>query len=211
MLELSFLTKLTNNSNIRLYANQSNITDIDAYSRGITMQQNNYMMNRQDIPQNDNYKKWYYQLDYIHKLEFTHMTIDSMIGADAGFSKNRSENSVNDVTNGGPAALDMRAPDYSADDAYFAKLMPGRGLPHLSSSGSRSQTVTKYFQENISLFKERVLLVGGLRWFSPSSRSTNYVTNVVTSGTEVETKVVHEEVVVNHNEQQQRENINYNN
>jgi hypothetical protein len=29
--------------------------------------------------------------------------------------------------------------------------------------------------------------------------------------TEVETKVVHEEVVVNHNEQQQRENFNYNN
>jgi len=189
MVELTFLTKLTNNSNIRLYANQSNINDRDQYSRGITMQQNNYMMNRQDIPEHDNYKTWYYQLDYIHKLELTHLTVDSMIGADAGFNKNFSESSVNDATNGGPAALDMRAPDYSADDAYFAKVMPGRGLPHLSSSDSRSQTVTKYFQENISLFKERVLLVGGLRWFSPSSRSTNNITKISTAGTELETKV----------------------
>jgi outer membrane receptor protein involved in Fe transport len=189
MVELTFLTKLTDNSNIRLYANQNNIVSKDQYSRGITMQQNNYMMNRQDIPQNDNYKTWYYQIDYIHKLQLAHLTIDSMVGVDAGFNKNFSELSVNDVTNGGPAALDMRAPDYSADDAYFAKLMPGRGLPHLSSSQSRSQTVTRYFQENISLFKDRVLLIGGLRWFSPSSTSTNNVTKVTTTGTEIETKV----------------------
>ena len=189
MVELTFLTKLTDNSNIRLYANQNNIVSKDQYSRGITMQQNNYMMNRQDIPQNDNYKTWYYQLDYIHKLELTHLTVDSMVGVDAGFNKNFSELSVNDVTNGGPTALDMRSPDYSGDDAYFAKLMPGRGLPHLSSSQSRSQTVTRYFQENISLFKERVLLIGGLRWFSPSSTNTNNITKVSTTGTEIETKV----------------------
>lgn len=189
MVELTFLTKLTDNSNIRLYANQNNIVSKDQYSRGITVQQNNYMMNRQDIPQNDNYKTWYYQLDYIHKLELTHLTVDSMVGVDAGFNKTFSELSVNDATNGGPAALDMRSPDYSGDDAYFAKLMPGRGLPHLSSSQGRSQTVTRYFQENISLFKERVLLIGGLRWFSPSSTNTNNITKVTTTGTEIETKV----------------------
>ena len=95
-----------------------------------------------------------------------------MVGADAQIQKNISELSVNDATNGGPAPLDMRPPDYGADDDYFAKAMPGRGRPHLSKNGSRLQTVTDYVQENISFLKGRVLLVGGLRWFNPSGTRT---------------------------------------
>jgi outer membrane receptor protein involved in Fe transport len=49
--------------------------------------------------------------------------------------------------------------------------------------------VTYYFQENLSFFKDRLILVGGLRWFHPSGTRTNYVTNVVTTDAEIETRV----------------------
>jgi outer membrane receptor protein involved in Fe transport len=189
MLELTFLTKLTTNSNLRIYLNQAKINDVDLYSRGITMQQDNYTMNRQDIPEHDEYARWFYQLDYMHHLALKFASFDTMLGADAQIQQNHSQLSVNDATNGGPAPLDMRAPDYAADDAYFAKAMPGRGLPNLSNNSSRVQTVTKYVQENVSFWKDRIILVGGLRWFSPSGTRTNLVTNVITTDAEIETKV----------------------
>lgn len=189
MLELTLTTKVTPNGNLRIYLNEARINDIDQYSRGITMAQDNYTMLRQDIPEHDNYNRWFYQLDYLHKLETKWATFDTMVGADAQIQKNFSELSVNDATNGGPPPLDMRKPDYSADDAYFKKAMPGRGLPHLSQNGSRRQTVTYYVQENLSFFKDRLTLVGGQRWFSPSGTRTNYVTKVITTDAEIETKV----------------------
>jgi outer membrane receptor protein involved in Fe transport len=189
MLDLTFLTKVTTNSNLRLYANQAKINDIDQYSRGITMQQDNFTMNRQDIPEHDQYSRWFYQLDFTHRLPLKWATFDTMLGADAQIQKNFSEFSVNDATNGGPAPLDMRAPNYTADDAYFAKIMPGRGLPHLSANSSRIQTVTKYVQENASLFNDRLVLVGGLRWFSPSGARTNLRTKVTTTDAEIQTRV----------------------
>ena len=196
MTEVNFSTKLSDRSSLRLYAMYTRINDRDQYSRGITMQQNNYMMNRQDIPEHDIYKTWYYQADFIHQMEIKGIKLDLMAGADAGINKNFSELSVNDATNGGPAPLDMRAPDYSIDDAYFAKQMPGRGLPHLSSNSSRSMVVTTYVQENVSLFKDRITLVGGLRWFNPSSNATNNITGVKTTGSEKQTKVHKYGVVV---------------
>jgi len=188
-LEATFLTKLTENANLRIYANEYKYDDIQKYSRGITMQQNNYMMNRQDIPRVDKNLRWFYQMDFLHKFTTKWVTFDTLLGADAQILKFDTTESVNDVTNGGPAPLDMRNPDYSADDAYFAKPMPGRGLPALTDRLVRQQTFTYYAQENLSLFKDRLILVGGLRWFNPSGTRTNRATKVITTDAEIQTKV----------------------
>jgi len=75
--------------------------------------------------------------------------------------------------------LDTRQPDYSADDAFFAQVLPGAGMPNTNQGNSITNQFSYYGQENVSFWKDRVTLVGGLRWYYPGGKSENYVKNTV--------------------------------
>ena len=71
-------------------------------------------------------------------------------------------------------------PNWAADDAYFANPVGGAGLPNTSQQINRPQSMSYYFQENVSFWKDRIVLVGGKRWFLPGGTDKNNITGVVT-------------------------------
>jgi len=172
---LTFLSKLTDNANLRLAYFHSNLVDKRRIVRGITITADNKTLLRQDIPlEIDNYSH-NIQADFNHKLQRSSFTLDTTIGADGNTGYNRSDQAVNNMP-----SLDTSNPNLAADDAYFSVPRPGAGLPYTSSQESRPQSLSYYFQENLSLLKDRVILVGGLRWFRPSGTDRNNLTRVVT-------------------------------
>ena len=175
-LNLTFLTKLTDNANLRLAYFYSDLVDRRRIVRGITITADNHTLLRQDIPVNiDNYTH-NFQADYNHKLAKTYFTLDSTLGADGSSQYSRQDQSVNT----GIPSLDTANPNLAADDAYFSVPRPGAGLANTSQQISRPQSLSYYFQENLSLLKDRLVLVGGLRWFHPSGTDKNNLTGVVT-------------------------------
>jgi outer membrane receptor protein involved in Fe transport len=115
------------------------------------------------------------QGDFTHKLKMTSFTLDSTVGVDGSFTYQRQDQSVNTMP-----SLNTSAIDLAADDTYFATARPGAGLPNLSQSITRPQNTSYYFQENLSFLKDKVILIGGLRWFAPYGTDKNNVTGVST-------------------------------
>lgn len=173
---LTFLTKLTENANLRLAYFYSDLVDRRRIVRGITITADNQTLLRQDIPVNiDNYVHSF-QADYNHKLQKSAFTLDSTFGADGSSQYTRQDQSVNT----GIPSLDTANPNLAADDAYFAVPRAGAGLANTSQQINRPQSLSYYFQENLSLLKDRLILVGGLRWFHPSGTDKNNLTGVIT-------------------------------
>lgn len=77
-------------------------------------------------------------------------------------------------------SLDTASPNLAADDVYFARPTFGAGLPNTSQQISRPESLSYYIQENLSMFKDRLILVGGLRWFYPAGTNKNNLTGIVT-------------------------------
>lgn len=173
---LTFLTKLTDNANLRLAYFFTDLVDRRRIVRGITITANNKTLLRQDIPLAiDNYAH-NVQADFNHKLQTSTFTLDSTLGADGSTQYQRQDQSVNT----GIPSLDTSAVDFTADEAYFSVARSGAGLPHTSQQINRPQSLSTYFQENLSFFKDRLILIGGLRWFYPSGTDKNNLTGVVT-------------------------------
>lgn len=174
-LNLTLLSKLTDNANLRLAYFHSNLVDKRRIVRGITITADNKTLLRQDIPvEIDNYTH-NFQVDFNHKLQRSSFTLDTTLGADGSTQYNRQDQSVNTMP-----GIDTSKLNLAADDAYFNVPRDGAGLPHTSSQITSPQSLSYYFQENLSLLKNKVILVGGLRWFNPSGTNKNNLTKVIT-------------------------------
>jgi outer membrane receptor protein involved in Fe transport len=175
-IDVTMLAKLTENGNLRAYYFGGNLVDRRRHVRGITMGADNFTLARQDIPVVIDNVTHNAQIDYMHRLPLEFLSLDTTIGLDGSVTESRTGQSVNALP-----ALDIRSQAFPNDDAYFATAKPGAGLANLQDTGSKATTFSYYFQENLTLLKERLILVGGLRWFSPGGTNTNFVTNVTTN------------------------------
>ncbi|MBL9214182.1 MAG: TonB-dependent receptor [Opitutaceae bacterium] len=174
-LDLQYLAKLSENGDIRFYYSGTSIREHRRHVRGITVGADNYTLTRQDIPLYIERVNHNLQLDYIYRFVSDWAKIDSTIGVDGAVTYSRQSQAVNT-----PPPLDTRSVNFAADDVYFSTPQPGAGLPYQTDTASRPTLVSYYFQENVSLLKDRLTLVGGLRWFIPAGTNKNYITNVIT-------------------------------
>ncbi|HNC23487.1 MAG TPA: TonB-dependent receptor [Opitutaceae bacterium] len=174
--DVTLLTKFTENANLRLYYFGGNLVDRRRIVRGITITADNHTLLRQDIPLAiDNYTN-NIQGDFAHKWTTDAFVLDTTVGFDASSTFQRQDQSVNSMPSIDTAAINFP----TTDDAWFAAPHPGAGQPNSSQSISRPLTLSYYFQENLSFFKDRLILVGGLRWFLPGGNTKNNITGVVT-------------------------------
>ncbi len=174
-IDLQFLTKLSENGNARFYYSGSSIREHRRHVRSIAVAADNYTVSRQDIPFFIEKVNHNLQLDYLHHLQMSGFGLDTTVGVDGATTYSQQQQSVNT-----PPTIDSRNPDWTADAAFFGQRQPGAGLPHQTDTVNRPLLMSYYFQENLSLLKDRVVLVGGLRWFNPGGTSLNNVTRVVT-------------------------------
>jgi iron complex outermembrane recepter protein len=171
----TLLTSFTENANLRLAYYVSNLVDRRRIVRGITIRADNKTLARQDIPVSIDATSQSIQGDFSHKFETASFTLDTTVGGDLQVSFQRQDQSVNNMPD-----LDTSAANFPADDTYFGSPRPGAGLANLSQNINRPQSLSYYFQENLSFLQERLILVGGLRWFMPSGTDKNNITGVVT-------------------------------
>jgi len=62
-------------------------------------------------------------------------------------------------------SIDIRNPDFSGDKAVIANHRENGPFPYLSEISTRNATSYSYYiQENISLFEDKLMLIGGWRW-----------------------------------------------
>lgn len=171
----TLLTSFTENANLPLACYFSNLVNRRRIVRGITIRSDNRTLNRQDIPLAIDACSQNVQMDFTHKLSGKAMTLDSTFGADLQLNFQRQDQSVNVMQ-----ALDTSAINFAADDAYFCTPRPGAGLPNLSQNITRPESFFCYFQENLTFLNDKVILVGGLRWFLPGGTNKNNIMGVVT-------------------------------
>lgn len=171
----TFLTSFTDNANLRIAYFYSNLVDRRRHVRGITISPDNVTLIRQDIPVNIDSWTHNIQTDFNHHFEIPAFKLDSTLGADLIWSFTRQDQTVNT-----PPALNTANPNWAADDAYFANPVGGAGLPNTSQQINRPQSMSYYFQENLSFWQDRIILVGGMRWFLPGGTDKNNITGVVT-------------------------------
>lgn len=175
-IDVTAVTKLTENATLRLFYFGGNLVDRRRIPRGITILADNHTLVRQDIPLAiDNYTN-NVQGDFTHKLTLPAFTLDTTIGVDVSATYTRQDQTVNNMPNLDTANIN----GYPDDDAYFAVPHGGAGLPNTSQSISRPLNFSYYFQENLSFLKDKIILVGGLRWFAPGGNTKNNITGVVT-------------------------------
>ena len=173
-IDVTFLTKLTENANLRLFYFGGNIVDRRRLVRGITITADNHTLLRQDIPFAEDSFTNNVQADFDYKLQTSVFTLDTTIGIDASSAFDRQDLSVNAIS-----SIDTANINFAPDDAYFAAPHPGAGLPNTTQAISRPLNFSYYFQENLSFFTNRLILVGGLRWFNPAGTTKNNITGVV--------------------------------
>lgn len=112
--------------------------------------------------------------------------MDSTQGVDGSTIKSFADQSITIMP-----SVDTRigvTPDNSAsfaqfpnDDAYFIRPRPSTVGEPATRDRTKITQASYYFQENVSFWKDRVILVGGLRWFKPGGTNENVVTNNVTN------------------------------
>ena len=183
----TYLQTLTENSNLRLVYNFSHTDDKRRNPRGISVRADNYTLARQDI-RNDNANKTHsFQTDYQYHYEGKFGYIDTMFGADGSTTNSKENQSILNMPD-----IDSRLGSAAtANDSAFFALYPTNydifEKPRPASAGSpatrnksNSRNLSYYVQENVSILKDRVILVGGLRWFKPYRSNRNLVTDVLT-------------------------------
>jgi iron complex outermembrane receptor protein len=170
------LTRVTDNSNLRVLYTHADADSTSRLIRGITIQADNYTLSRQDIPLDIIQFSHTLQVDYLYKWKRSGFTSDFSVGGDA-----RRQSQGQDLLVLAPPAIDTRNPDFSIDDIA---LTPVDQLPPFtSSSRSKSDTISYYVQNNVSFWDDRIAIVGGLRWIDSNSWGQNLV-----SGARSETK-----------------------
>ena len=181
----TYLQTLTESSNLRFVYNFTRLHDSRRNNRGITVRPDNYTIARQDIRNDNGNVSHSFQMDYQHNLVTKWGKLDTMLGADGSTINGFENQSILILPD-----VDSRTGLFPNDDAFFAQYATDYDVfekPRPASAGtpatrtkSNSRNLSYYVQENVSFLQDRVILVGGLRWFKPYRSSLNRVTNVLT-------------------------------
>ncbi|MDB6128341.1 MAG: TonB-dependent siderophore receptor [Verrucomicrobia bacterium] len=167
----TFLTKLTENGNLRANLAISSLHDNRRLMRGITVEADNFTLDRQFFPRFI-YDQVDYnvQLDYIHEKKFDWVKLSTNLGADGIYTYYRQAYTLLTAP-----ALDTRQNSYPNDDAFLAaNASIINSKVNASADGvQRPSQFSYYGQENVSFWNDRVILVGGLRWIVPGGYNTN--------------------------------------
>lgn len=184
-----FLSKLSDNSDLRIAYSYSYNDDNRLNNRAIGVNPDNYTVTRQAIRNHSGETNNSAQVDFLSSYQTSWAKFDTTLGAD-GFN---SEYWANQAITFMPA-LDTRTRTYPDDEAWFKQFPNDKAWffdPRPSSLGnppSRDKVnVTSgsvYIQENITLLNDKLILVGGIRKFMPGGKNENLVTNVTTNRSE---------------------------
>lgn len=184
-INITMLNHLTENGNLRIAYYYGASDDRRDNPRGSTVQANNYIINRQDVRNNNAIENHSFQLDYLHKWTTKWFVLDTTLGADGYSNRTWMDQSVTIMP-----SIDTRTGLYPDDDAWFARFPTDDSYfitPRPASVGGpatrtaqKATSLSYYYQENLSLWKDRIILVGGQRWYRPNQVDTNYVANTVT-------------------------------
>ena len=185
-IDVTFLAKLTEHGNLRAVYYFGRVDDRRENNRGITVRPDNYTLARQDIRNNTGIESHNFQFDYLHHLELKGVKVDTTVGADGFISKQRQDQSITfmpdaDTRTGIPPNDDAWFAMFPNDAAYFLTPRPATVGTPATRTKSDPRSFSYYFQENLSFWKDRIILVGGLRWFRPSGPDENLVTKVITN------------------------------
>jgi outer membrane receptor protein involved in Fe transport len=184
-IDVTYLASLTPNANLRVAYFYGNNDDRRRNNRGIQVASDNYTLNRQDVRDNTIYTDNFLQMDFVHNLPLKWAKITSMAGAGGETSNRQNEFSLTfmpaaDTRTGMPPDDTAWFAQFPNDAAYFLTPRPSSvGLP-ATRIREITTSFTYYVQEHLELWNGRLLLVGGLRWFSPGGTNHNLVTNVIT-------------------------------
>lgn len=166
-MNLRLVSQLNDNIDVRVALGSVANHTIERIIRGTGTIANNYMLNRQDIMQAPvDRGQTDAQIDFNHDLETKHFRLESTVGAQA--SKYTTDEWLDLSPTGSLAPLDTRNPNYSGDAAYFAVNTDAKRTGHLFRKRPAEYS-SAYFQENLHLLNDRLILIGGLRWFSAES------------------------------------------
>jgi outer membrane receptor protein involved in Fe transport len=173
--DVTLLQKLTDNANLRLYYFGGNLQDRRRHVRGIRIESDNVTLARQDIPLVIDNVTNNLQGDLTHEFDTSAFKINTTAGFDWSSGYNRQDLSVND-----PGSINTSAIDFTPDATYFAQPAFGAGLPNTTQAISSTRSFSYYFQENVSFLNDKVILVGGLRWFQTGGSNENFITKAYT-------------------------------
>lgn len=163
VIDATLTATLTHNGTLRL--NYTDMTGLDRRRnlRGGSVAANNYTLNRQDILQDLHRLTQAAQAEYLYQTTRDTWRNDLQLGAEL-----RKEFDGTNVDLLVPPALDTRNPNYSTYN-----------VPNLSNwdtyyynaarNTQRATTGSYWIQDNLTLLRDRLILVGGLRWSDASS------------------------------------------
>jgi iron complex outermembrane receptor protein len=166
---VTYVTSLTDNLSVRAAYHYRDQNQFYHIVRNFGIVQYNYILKRQELFQDDTRRDHIYQIDVTHNLLVKGVRLGSTFGADGTkayiFRRNQTNNTVPN--------LDVRSGTYPDDDAFFSSVRVGAGIPlgpNYAQQDARSSSW--YIQEDLSLMKNRLILVGGLRWYYPVGTSS---------------------------------------
>jgi len=181
-----FLSKLTDNSDLRIAYSYSENDDDRLNNRSIGVNADNYTVTRQAIRNHSGETNNAFQIDFLNSRQTSWAKFDTTLGADGFISRYWANQAITFMP-----ALDTRTRTYPDDEAWFKQFPNDQAWffdPRPASLGNpptrdkvNVTSASVYIQENISLLKERLILVGGIRKFMPGGTTENLVTNVITN------------------------------
>jgi iron complex outermembrane receptor protein len=184
VINVVFLSKLTDNSDLRIAYSYSENDDDRLNNRAIGVNPDNYTVTRQAIRNHSGETNNAFQLDFLNSRQTSWATFDTTLGADGFISRYWANQAITFMT-----PLDTRTGTYPDDEAWFkqfpndqAWFFDPRPLSLGNPSTREKTNVTSasvYVQENIKLLKDKLILVGGIRKFMPGGTNENLVTNVI--------------------------------
>ncbi len=198
---LKFLSKLTENSNMSIYAAYGNNLADYALARFQLVEPNNYTLQRLYAADTLRTRVLNLTADYLHILERQTWTNEFTAGVDAnslsdyrwGWAKS-NQTGVNPVPK-----LDTRNPNYAPDEIFFRDLFAlfpnfqpskrrygqqgavlGRGIPGAYERDQDNVNHSWYLQNNVKFWNDRITAVTGMRWLAATSKVRQVLTNVFT-------------------------------
>jgi outer membrane receptor for ferric coprogen and ferric-rhodotorulic acid len=166
------------NNNLRLFYSYGQQRDRRRIMVPLFIAADNHTLSRLDLPFASKRVNHSLQIDYTNHLSASVFTFDTTIGADITpqiFAEQwQSANTLQD--------LDVSNPNWAADNVYYSQPVSGAGLPWQTDTAQKISSYNYYIQENLGLFKDRLILVGGVRENPASvSSTTDKIANKVTS------------------------------
>jgi len=181
-----FLSKLTDNSDMRIAYSYSENDDDRLNNRAIGVNADNYTVTRQAIRNHSGETNNAFQIDFLNSRQTSWAKFDTTLGADGFISRYWANQAITFMP-----PLDTRTGTYPDDAAWFTQFPNDQAWffdPRPISLGNpptrdkvNVTSASVYIQENVTLLKDKLILVAGLRKFMPGGTNENLVTNVITN------------------------------